>query len=134
MPFRQLEPGVHVAGQIRIEDLDEAAAMGVRHVVSNRPDDEEPGQISADVMAAEAAERGLTFVHAPARGLPGPEVVAAVQAVLETGEPVLMFCKSGMRSTAAWGLASARSGRLGRDEIVAAAAAAGYDLAALPLG
>lgn len=134
MPFRLLEPGVHVAGQISLDDLDEAAALGVRRVVSNRPDDEEPGQISAASLAAEAASRGLDFVHAPARGMPGHEVVEAVEAALSAGEPVLLFCKSGMRSTVAWALASARSGRLGRDEIVAAAAAAGYDVAALPLG
>lgn len=134
MSFRSLEPHVFVAGQIGVEDLDEAVAMGVRYVVSNRPDGEEPGQISADELAAEAAGRGLNFVHAPARGMPGPEVVEAVETVLSTGEPVLLFCKSGMRSTVAWALASARSGRLGRDEVVAAAAAAGYDVAALPLG
>lgn len=134
MSFRPLEPHVFVAGQIRVEDLDEAVALGVRHVVSNRPDDEEPGQISAGRLAAEASGRGLNFVHAPARGMPGPEVVEAVETVLSTGEPVLMFCKSGMRSTVAWALASARSGRLSRDEVVAAAAAAGYDVATLPLG
>lgn len=133
MPFRSLAPGVHVAGQIRIEDLDEAAALGVRHIVSNRPDDEEPGQINADRFAAEAAARGLTFVHAPARGMPGPETVEAVDAVLATGEPVLLFCKSGMRSTAAWGMASVRSGRLSREEVLNGAAGAGYDVSSLPL-
>ncbi len=133
MSFRSLEPSVHVAGQIGVEDLDKAAALGVRHVVSNRPDDEEPGQMSAADLQKAAAERGLNFVHAPARGLPGPEVVEAVAAVLATDEPVLLFCRSGMRSTAAWGLASARAGRLDREQIVAAAAAAGYDLSGLPL-
>lgn len=133
MSFRTLHPGVHVAGQISVEDLDAAAALGIRHIVSNRPDGEEPGQIDTAVLAEAASERGLNFIHAPARGLPGPEVVDAVEAVLATGEPVLLFCRSGMRSTAAWGMASARSGRLDRDQIVEAAAAAGYDLGALPL-
>lgn len=134
MSFRSLESHVFVASQIDVEDLDEAVALGVRHVVSNRPDGEEPGQISAGSLAAEASGRGLNFVHAPARGMPGAEVVEAVETVLSIGQPVLLFCKSGMRSTVAWALASARSGRLNRDEIVAAAAAAGYDVAALPLG
>lgn len=133
MPFRSLAPDVLVAGQIRIEDLDEAVALGVRHVISNRPDDEEPGQISADRFAAEAAQRGMNFVHAPARGLPGAETVQTVDAVLATGEPVLLFCKSGMRSAAAWGLASVLSGRLTRQEMLNGAAGAGYDLSGLPL-
>jgi uncharacterized protein (TIGR01244 family) len=131
--FRQLVPGVLVSGQIRAEDLSEAAALGVRRVINNRPDHEEPGQpLSAEIEAA-AEAAGLDYIHAPARGLPDATVVAAVEAALEDGAPVLMFCKSGMRSTAAWALASSRSGALSRDEILTAATAAGYSLGGLPL-
>ncbi|QTC91693.1 TIGR01244 family sulfur transferase [Brevundimonas goettingensis] len=131
--FRQLVPGVLVSGQVLPDDLTEAVALGVRRVVNNRPDHEEPGQpVSAEIEAA-ARAAGLDYVHAPARGLPDAGVVEAVAAALEDGAPVLLFCKSGMRSTAAWALASSRSGALSRDQILNAAAAAGYNLGGLPL-
>lgn len=132
MAFRTLAPGVHVWGQIDEADLDAAAALGVRHVIGNRPDGEEPGQVEVADLAAAAAARGLTFIHAPVRGLPDDAAIQAVEAVLATGEPVLLFCRSGMRSTAAWALASVRSGRIGADEAIAAGARAGYDIRALP--
>ena len=132
MAFRTLTPTVHVWGQIDEADLDAAAALGVRHIISNRPDGEEPGQPDASVLAAAAESRGMTFTHAPARGLPDDTAVQAVDDVLATGEPVLLFCRSGMRSTAAWALASVRSGRITADEAIAAGAEAGYDIRALP--
>lgn len=131
--FRQLVPGVLVSGQIRPDDLAGAASLGVRRIVNNRPDHEEPGQPTSAEIEAAAHAAGLDYVHAPARGLPDDAVVTAVGAALEDGAPVLLFCKSGMRSAAAWALASSRSGALSRDEILTAAAAAGYSLGGLPL-
>jgi uncharacterized protein (TIGR01244 family) len=131
--FRQLSPGVFVAGQLRIDDLAEAAALGVRRIINNRPDHEEPDQpTSAEIESATRAA-GLDYVHAPARGMPDAGVVDAVETALEDGAPVLLFCRSGMRSAAAWALASSRSGALSRDEILTAAAGAGYSLDGLPL-
>lgn len=132
MALRLLAPDVHVAGQIDPSDLQAAIALGVRHVISNRPDGEEPGQPDAATVAAAAAALGLGFTHAPARGLPDDATVIAVDAVLATGEPVLLFCRSGMRSAAAWALASVRSGRLTVEEAVEAGAGAGFDLRGLP--
>jgi uncharacterized protein (TIGR01244 family) len=131
--FRQLFPGVLVSGQIQAGDLADAVALGVRRIVNNRPDHEEPGQPASAEIEAAARAAGLDYVYAPARGLPDAAVVDAVEAALKDGAPVLMFCKSGMRSSAAWALATSRSGALSRDEILTAAAAAGYSLGGLPL-
>jgi uncharacterized protein (TIGR01244 family) len=131
--FRQLFPGVLVSGQIQAGDLADAVALGVRRIVNNRPDHEEPGQPASAEIEAGGRGAGLDYVYAPARGLPDAAVVDAVEAALKDGAPVLMFCKSGMRSSAAWALATSRSGALSRDEILTAAAAAGYSLGGLPL-
>lgn len=133
MTFRTLSDRVFVSGQISLQDLEIARSLGVRTVISNRPDAEEPGQLSAAEVATAAAELGLEFVHAPVRGLPGPEVVEGIRAHLAKDDPVLMFCRSGMRSAAAWALAMSQAGDMHRDEIVGAAAGAGYDLSGLPL-
>lgn len=130
--FKQLAPGVLVSGQIDEADLVQARDLGVTLVINNRPDGEEPGQPEAAVMAAAAHALGLDYLYAPVRGMPNNEAVEAIESALADGTPVLMHCKSGMRSTVAWALAAGRTGQ-SRDEIVSAAADAGYDLSGLPL-
>ena len=130
--LRTLAPGVLVAGQIEVADLETARDLGVVRIINNRPDGEEYGQIDAATMADAARALGLDYVHAPVRGMPGPDAVAAIEAALSEGTSVLIHCKSGMRSTVAWALAARQQGR-SREEIVAAAVGAGYDLSGLPL-
>jgi uncharacterized protein (TIGR01244 family) len=131
--LRPLIPGVFVAGQIHIDDLAEAYAHGIRRIVNNRPDHEEPGQPTSSDLETAAQAAGLDYVHAPVRGMPDPAALATVGAALEGGVPVLLFCKSGMRSAAAWALVSGRSGTLSREDILEATAGAGYELSGLPI-
>src|SRR5262245_26244101 len=125
---RQVTDTFAVAGQLEAEDLPELKAAGFRHVISNRPDEEAPpGARSADIRkAAEAA--GLTYVHAPFVGAPTPE---AVEGVAKASGPTVAYCRSGTRSVTAWAMSKAKEGAMSADEIVEAAANAGYNLAAL---
>lgn len=108
------------------------AASGVARVISNRPDGEEPDQPPAAVMEEAAREAGLAFNWIPVSGLPGPDQVAAVAGLLADGVPTVMFCRSGMRSAAAWAMAERLKGADAED-LRTAAAAAGYDLGRVPL-
>ena len=130
---RPLSATVWAAPQIAIEDLAAIAAMGVRCVVNNRPDGEEPGQPLSAEMEQAVRAAGLDYVHAPVAGMPGPDAVRAVAGVLEADEPVLMYCRSGTRSTVAWALAMRALDRAEPDDLRAAAANAGYDISRLPL-
>ncbi|MET1110986.1 MAG: TIGR01244 family sulfur transferase [Allosphingosinicella sp.] len=112
--------------QLTAGDLDEAAAKGIRLIVNNRPDAEEPGQPSSAELEAAARAAGLNYVHIPVAGAFAPAQIEAMAEALEQG-PVLAFCRSGTRSTFLWALARARRGA-SVEESVAAAAAAGYDL------
>jgi sulfide:quinone oxidoreductase len=117
-----------VAPQLEPEDLGELKAMGFRHIINNRPDEEAPdGAKSKDVKSA-AAAAGLTYVHAPFVGQPTPE---AVEAAAKAVGPTLAYCRSGTRSVTAWALAQANSGGMAADDIVKAAAGAGYNISAL---
>ena len=80
--------------------------------------------------AAEAA--GLPFVHIPVRGgAMTPADIARFKAALaELPQPILGYCRSGTRTTFLWALSQA--GERPAEEIVALAAAAGYDVS--PLG
>ena len=130
---RPLNDTVWAAPQIAVENLAAIAAMGVRRVINNRPDGEEAGQPSSAEVEQAVRAAGLDYVHAPVAGMPGPDAVEAVAAALETGEPMLMYCRSGTRSTIAWALAMRELNRAEPEELRQAAANAGYDLSRLPL-
>jgi len=132
MTLRPISPTLQVSPQISPDDLPAIAASGVRRIISNRPDGEEPGQPSAAEIEAVARAEGLAFAWVPVSGLPGPEQVAAVADLLADGVPTVMFCRSGMRSATVWAMAERRKGA-DPDALRAAAAAAGYDLSRVPL-
>lgn len=132
MTLRPLSPTVSVSAQLSPDVMPTLAASGFGRVISNRPDGEEPDQPTAAVMEAAALEAGLTFSWIPVSGLPGPDQVAAVAALLADGVPTVMFCRSGMRSASAWAMSERLRG-VDADTLRAAAAEAGYDLARVPL-
>lgn len=134
--YQTLDARTLVAPQITPDSLAAFAEAGVVVVISHRPDDEDPGQPTAVELASAAAAAGLRFVHAPVRGLPDTaavEATAGVLSALEHQERVLMFCRSGTRSTVTWALAMRALDRAGPDALREAAANAGYDLSRLPL-
>jgi len=100
--IRQLSDTVCVAPQLGPEHMAELAKMGFRSVVNNRPDFEHgPGQPThADIEAA-ARAAGLTYRFLPVSGgYQTPEQIAAMAGLLaELPGPLLMFCRSGARST-----------------------------------
>ena len=131
MDVRPLTDGLHVSPQIAVADLKVLAASGYRAVISNRPDGEESGQPSAAEIGDAAREAVLEFRHLPVTVPTMTEADAAAfgVALAELPGPVLGFCRSGTRTTMLWALSQA--GVRPTDEIVAAGAAAGYDLEAL---
>ncbi|HYG46400.1 MAG TPA: TIGR01244 family sulfur transferase [Allosphingosinicella sp.] len=113
--------------QLYEADLPSLAAAGIRLIVNNRPDGEEPGQPSSAEIEAAARAAGLDYRHIPIAGGFPPDRIEAMAQALEQG-PLLAYCRSGTRSTFLWALARAKLGAAAGDT-VAAAAAAGYDLA-----
>ena len=128
--FKTIDENVMVAGQIDPADVATAAAQGVRTIVNNRPEREEPGQPSGAAIEAAAAAAGLGYVAIPVdhSGFAMPQV-DAMRAALADG-PVLAFCRSGTRSTHLWALARGAEGDE-PGEIAAKARNAGYDVSAL---
>ena len=123
----RLDSGVFVARrQLRVSDLSGAVAAGIRTIVNNRPDGEEPGQPSSDEMESAARALGLDYRHIPVDGALDDSQVAAMAEAVESG-PVLAFCRSGTRSTYLWALARASRGADG-GALIRRAAEAGYDL------
>ncbi|MCE4539898.1 TIGR01244 family phosphatase [Pelomonas sp. P7] len=102
LPLQALTPDVCVAPQLTPEAMAEAAALGFKSVVNNRPDFEHgPGQPTSAEIEAAARSAGLEYRHLPvAGGYQSPEEIAAFARLLaELPRPLLAFCRSGARST-----------------------------------
>jgi len=109
LPVQPIAPDVCVAPQLTPQAMSEAAKAGFRSVVNNRPDfeggDDQP--TSAQIEAA-ARAAGLEYRYLPVDGgYQSPEQVQAMAALLqELPRPMLMFCRSGARSTRLYSLAT----------------------------
>jgi uncharacterized protein (TIGR01244 family) len=131
MTYRMLSPRFCVAGQLDAEAIRALAGEGFTTVICNRPDGEEPGQPPRARLEAAAHEAGLDFHFIPVSGgqFPADSVEAFAAALAGAKGKALAFCRSGMRSTCLWALASA--GTAEPAGIIAAAAEAGYDISGL---
>lgn len=131
MDIRQISPDYAVSPQIDVEDVKAIADAGFTTLICNRPDAEIPPSHHAAVMKERAEAEGLTFVFIPVthQGL-NATMVASQKAALDASEgPALAYCASGTRSSIVWSLGQA--GEIATDEIIAATAKVGYDLAGL---
>ncbi len=108
LPHRPIAPGVCVAPQLAPESMAEAARLGFKSVVNNRPDVEYgPDQPRNSDIEAAAAAAGLQYRFMPvAPGHQTPEEAAACARMMaELPHPVLMFCRTGTRSANLYRLA-----------------------------
>lgn len=129
MKIIRLTSNFAVTGQMFPEDFAEAARLGFRSIISNRPDGEDPSQPTAREEAVLAWRLGLLFRHVPAAKhdlFTDPVLEATVDALAALPTPVLAHCASGQRSAIIWAAASARSQPV--DCVLAALKAGGYEL------
>ena len=130
--LRRVTEDFWVAPQLQPEDLASAREAGIRTVVCNRPEGEEPGQPATDLLEAAAAEAGLAFAAVPFTFPPSEAAIEANARVIAEAEgPVLAFCKSGTRSVAAWAIAEVLANRRTPQQVVTLAGQAGYDISRL---
>ncbi|MGE8142542.1 TIGR01244 family sulfur transferase [Novosphingobium sp. NPDC080210] len=127
--FRQLSDRVFASPQIGLEEVAEAARMGIGLIVNNRPEGESDDQVPGSEIESAARAAGLDYVAIPVThaGFSEGQMKAMAAALASTDKPVLAYCRSGTRSTLLWALAQASQGKQ-PDELAAAAAQAGYDL------
>ncbi len=101
LPLRAVAADVCVAAQLDGAAMAEAARVGFRSVVNNRPDFEhEADQPTHAEVEAAALAAGLNYRFLPVDGgYQSPEEAAAMaQLLAELPRPLLMFCRSGARS------------------------------------
>jgi uncharacterized protein (TIGR01244 family) len=93
---------VYAAPQLTPEAMAAAAEAGFKSVMNNRPDMEGgPDQPTSASIEAAAQAAGLVYAYLPVSGgYQSPEEIARCAELLKTlPRPLLMFCRSGARST-----------------------------------
>jgi uncharacterized protein (TIGR01244 family) len=131
LELKRINQHVTVSPQISPDDIATLKAAGFTTIVNNRPDGESPDQPSSDTILKAAQAAGMVYHYIPlGREGVSPDMVERTKSALEGSEgPVFCYCRSGTRSTTLWALSQA--GERPASEIIAEAAAAGYDMSHL---
>jgi len=132
-PLVPLAPGLSAAGKLDAGDIAALADSGVRTIINNRPDGEDPGQLPAAEARRLAEARGITYHHIPvtAASLSRSDVDAFAAALKSAPQPIVAHCRSGTRSALLWALSRLREGA-DPFALIGEAARHGIDIAALP--
>ncbi|AMS43087.1 oxidoreductase [Aminobacter sp. Y103A] len=101
MEYRQITDDYSVSGQITPDEVAAIKAAGFKSVICNRPDDEQPGQPSADSVKSAVEAAGLAFRYIPviSGAMTGDNVADMAEALDEMDGPVFAYCRSGTRCT-----------------------------------
>jgi uncharacterized protein (TIGR01244 family) len=133
-PLMQLSPGLTAAGALSADNIEALAASGVKTIVNNRPDNEDPGQLPADEARRLCTAHGIAYHHIPFVNatLTAADVDAFEKVLMSGSHPMVAHCRSGTRSTMIWALTRMRQG----DDpagLVALGAKNGVDISGLPV-
>src|SRR5436853_7302898 len=133
-PPAALAPGTSAAGRLDQNDIAALADAGVKTIINNRPDGEDPGQLDAAAARRLAVARGIAYHHIPvtAASLSRADVDAFAGVLSSAPQPIVVHCRSGTRSTLLWSLTRMDQGA-DPAALVAQAARNGIDIAALPV-
>lgn len=126
MDLRQITATYSVTPQIEPSDVATLAAMGVKTLICNRPDSENPPALQAATMQAEAEAHGIAFVFNPFQGhtMNQDHVDEQADAIAGSEGPVVGYCASGNRCTVVWAFGAA--GTVGVDDIINIGQSHGY--------
>jgi uncharacterized protein (TIGR01244 family) len=93
-------PDFATAAQVKVEDIEEIAALGFKTLINNRPDGESPDQPSSAQLEDAAQKFGLHYIYQPiVRSQVAAEAATFASHMAVAPKPVLAFCRSGTRST-----------------------------------
>lgn len=126
MDLRQITTTYSVTPQIEPSDVATLAAMGVKTLICNRPDAENPPALQAAAMQAAAEAHGIDFIFNPFQGqtMSQDHVEEQRDALADAEGPVVGYCASGNRCTVVWAFGAA--GHVPVDEIIEIATSHGY--------
>ncbi len=131
MKCANLAKGVLVADQILPEDLNDLAAQGIKTIFCHRPDGEGADQPNFAEIAQAAKKLKIKTHYLPVVSgkISDADVTAFTELFKGAKQPVLGYCRSGMRAASLWALSQGAS--LGLAQTLEAGKQAGFDLSGL---
>mgnify|MGYP003335396792 CR=1 FL=1 len=126
MKLANLAEGVLVSDQIFAEDLKEIAAQGVKTIMCHRPDGEGADQPNFEEIQKAAKKLKIKAHYLPvvAGKISDDDVAAFTKIFAEAEQPVLGYCRTGMRAATLWALSHGNA--LGLAKVLSAGKEAGY--------
>jgi sulfide:quinone oxidoreductase len=131
MTIHRLTEKLYISPQISPADAAEAAKLGIRSVICNRPDGEEPGQPTAQQTADWLADAGIqSFHHQPVLApQAGADDARQFAAQLEAADgAVLAYCRTGTRASLLWAIGQVQAGRNAAEVMAEVQQKTGLDL------
>ena len=131
MKLANLAKGVLVADQILPEDFNALAALGIKTIFCHRPDGEGADQPNFAEIAQAAKKLKIKTHYLPVVSgkISDADVSAFAALFKEAKQPVLGYCRSGMRAATLWALSEGAN--LGLAQTLEAGKQAGFDLSGL---
>ena len=131
MKLANLAKGVLVADQILPEDLNDLAAQGIKTIFCYRPDGEGADQPNFAEIAQAAKKLKIKTHYLPVVSgkISDADVTAFAELFKEAKQPLLGYCRSGMRAATLWALS--QGANLGLAQTLEAGKQAGFDLSGL---
>ena len=130
MNLAMLSDDLYVAAQLQAADVAELAGLGVKHLICNRPDNEEMGQLNLADIEALAAEHGMDVAYVPItmNSLSMDDVEAFGAWYVQDAAPKAAYCRSGTRSSLLWALSQVAAGKISAAAAQAAVSKTGRDV------
>jgi sulfide:quinone oxidoreductase len=127
----QINQQLSISDQITLEEVSELAHQGIKTLICNRPDGEEPNQLAASQIQAAALEMGMKFINIPVPGrvIPENSLNEFIEALKNTDDKIHAYCRTGTRCSIFWGLKEAKQKSV--NEVLGEAQSLGFDLSAV---
>ena len=131
MPPIHIDLNYFVSPQISVENISLFADQGFVKIICNRPNNEVPQELQAEVIEIAAKAAGLDFYFLPLthQTMHAENIKLQGDLVSKAQGPVLAYCASGTRCTIVWALYQV--GKRSADDILTTTRNAGYDLEGL---
>ena len=132
--IKKLDSKLFVSSQISEYMIKEIADLGVKLILSNRPEGESIDQPSDNDLETQAKLLSIKFKSIPfsVNTLTRDKINSLSKILDDVKNPVLIYCKSGARSAMIWALSSILNSDKDINIISKKVADAGYDPTSLP--
>ena len=130
MAIEKIADYLYVSTQLDERFVKRAAMAGIKTVICNRPDGEEPNQPSFETVKAWLNAVGIeNVVYMPVvlEGIDDAALAEFQETVAKSPAPILAYCRTGTRSAMMWALNQAKRG-VEVNSLIKAAELASIDL------